>query len=362
MATGATVSSSSLRPEIWQREVYAAAAKEMYFSRFIDWANVKTLGMRTETSPDGIIQVITDLSKDRGSKVHFGYGDKLSGNGVTGDNELEGNEEKITYYEDQVLIDQLRNAVRLQGNMDEKISAVNMRKDAKNKLAMWLAETMQKVVFIHLCGDNAGAGSGNSGLYTFANTPTAPAATRNVWAGGVSADGNVTSAMKMDTKVISKAKQTAILASPKVRPIKVDGKSMYVMIMHPYQTADLRVDPVWNQAQRDAWWRGSENPIFSGALGVYDGVVIHEHEDIWLDEDGGSGSCSIARAVLCGAQAAVVAIGDGPGAQWSEKTFDYGNRYGIAVGRIFGVVTPIFNSKQYGVIVATTAAAALSTA
>ena len=361
MAKGVTISNSSLRPEIWRRETYLAAAKESYFSKFIDWNNVTSLGLRTETSPDSIIQVVTDLTKDRGSLIHINLADKLSAAGVRGDNELEGNEEKMTYYEEQIAIDQMRNAVRLQGRMDEKKSAVMMRTQAKSKLAMWMAELIQQDMFIHLCGDATGAGANNSVLYDFANTPTAPAATRHVFAGGQSAESGLTAAMKMDTKVLQKARQVALLASPKIRPIKVDGRSVYVVIMHPYQSADLKLDPVWNQAQRDAWWRGSKNPIFTGALGVYDQLVIHEHEDIFYDSDGGSGGASIARAVLCGAQAGVIAYGDGQGAKWHEKEFDYGNRWGISVGRIFGCLAPVFNSKQYGTVAISTGAAALST-
>ena len=47
---------------------------------------------------------------------------------------------------------------------------------------------------------------------------------------------------------------------------------------------------------------------------------------------------------------------------WTEKSFDYGNQWGIACGAIFGVIKPLFNSVDYGVITMFTASAAASTA
>ena len=71
-------------------------------------------------------------------------------------------------------------------------------------------------------------------------------------------------------------------------------------------------------------------------------------------------SIPVARAVLCGQQAGVIAWGKD--VEWVEKSFDYGNKWGVSVGAIFGVVKPMFNSKDYGVISIATAATTASTA
>jgi N4-gp56 family major capsid protein len=165
--------------------------------------------------------------------------------------------------------------------------------------------------------------------------------------------------MKMDCKVLDAAKQMAKLASPMIRPVRVDGKEYYVAILHPYDATNLRQDPVWNQAQRDANVRGETNPIFSGALGIYNGIVLHEHEYVYRTNDG-SGAAYVARNVLCGQQAGVIAWG--ASVQWVEKSFDYGNSWGISCGAIFGVIKPLFNSVDYGVVTMFSASAAASTA
>jgi N4-gp56 family major capsid protein len=234
--------------------------------------------------------------------------------------------------------------------MDEKKSAYEMRTSAKNRLATWWAERIDKEILDKLCGKTTS---------TFANTPTAPAATRSVWANNAGADTSLTADEVFDTKCITAAKQMAKLASPKVAPLRIGGKDTYVLVLHPYQYSDLKKDPVFKQEAREAGERGDNNPIFSGALKMYDGVIIHEHEYVYAWA-GGDSNIPIARAVLCGQQAGV--IGWGKEVEWVEKEFDYKNKWGISCGAIFGVIKPMFNSKDYGVISIATAATTASTA
>lgn len=333
-----TLSNAALRPELWRKQLFVDARDLMFMDRFIG------------EGESSMIQEFTDLKKEKGTNISFGLGMKLSGAGVTGDSELEGNEESMTDYDEDVAIDQLRHAVRLTGKLDERKNAYDLRTSAKNRLADWFAERMEQELLDKLCGKASS---------TFANTPTAAAATRSIFAGGAGNVGAVTTAMKMDTKVLDAAKQMAILASPRIKPLKINGKEHYVAILHPYDATNLRQDPVWNQAQREANARGNENPIFSGALGVYNGIIIHEHEYVYRTNDG-SGAAYVARNILCGQQAGVLAWG-APVA-WVEKTFDYGNAFGVSCGATFGCIKPLFNSVDYGVITMFCASAAASTA
>ncbi len=333
-----SASLAGLQPELWRKQLFADVRDNLYMTRFIG------------SSAQSMIQELEDLRKEAGSNISFGLGMKLSGAGVTGDSALEASEEQMTDYDEDVAINQLRNAVRLTGRMDEKKNAYAMRESAKNRLADWFAERIDREIMDKLCGKTTS---------TFANTPTAAAASRSVFAGGQSSVGAITTAMKMDTKILDKAKQVAILASPMIRPLKIDGKDHYVAILHPYDSANLRQDPVWAQAQREANVRGNDNPIFSGALGSYNGIIVHEHEYVFNTTDGDS-SAKVSRNILCGQQAGVIAWGEN--VRWVEKSFDYGNSWGISCGAIFGVIKPIFNSVDYGVVTMFAAGDALSTA
>lgn len=334
----ASAANSNLIPALWRKSLFADVRDNLYMTRFIG------------SSAQSMIQEFEDLRKAKGQNISFGLGMKLSGSGITGDSTLEGSEEQMTDHDEDVAINQIRNGVVLTGQMDEKTNVYDMRMSAKNRLADWFAEYIDNDILAKLCGDTS---------TTFANTPTAAAATRSVFAGGQSAVGNVTTSNKLDTKVLDAAKQTAVLASPKIRPLRVNGKPYYVAILHPYDATNLRQDPVWAQAQRDANVRGESNPIFSGALGIWNGIIVHEHEYVYATTDG-SGSANVARNILCGQQAGVIAWG--APVQWVEKTFDYGNQWGMAVGAIYGCIKPIFNSLDYGVITMFAASAAASTA
>lgn len=333
-----SVTIAGLRPELWRKALFADVRDLLYMEKFMG------------TTEQDMIMEMEDLKAVAGAKINYGLGMKLSGTGITGDSTLEGNEEATADYEEEIEIDQLRHAVLLTGSMDEKKSAYKMREKAKNRLADWWAERLEQECFDKLCGKTTS---------TFANTPTAAAATRSIFAGGQSAVANITSTMKMDTKILDAAKEMAKLASPRIRPIRVDKKQYYVVFLHTYSATALRQDPVWNQAQRDANIRGEDNPIFSGALGFYNGMIIHEHDYIYRTNDG-SGAAYVARNILCGQQAGVMAWGRP--VKWVEKLFDYENQWGISCGAIFGTIKPMFNTLDYGVITMHAAAAAASTA
>jgi hypothetical protein len=99
--------------------------------------------------------------------------------------------------------------------------------------------------------------------------------------------------------------------------------------------------------------------VVSGAMGVYNGIIIHEHEYVYRTNDG-AGAIYVSRSILCGQQAATIAWG--APVKWVEKPFDYDNSYGISCGAIFGVLKPMFNSVDYGVITMYSYSAAASTA
>ena len=109
--------------------------------------------------------------------------------------------------------------------------------------------------------------------------------------------------------------------------------------------------------------RGTDNPIFTGALGMYNGVVLHESTRVPKGQNSTSAVevASTRRAVLCGAQAVTMAFGQGNTANKfsrAEELFDYGNQLGVAAGAIFGMKKTQFNSADFGTVVVASYAAA----
>jgi len=374
-----TVSVDALRREMWKKELFQDVIDGMYFTQN---------GLMGE-GDNNIVQTFSDLKKEAGDTITVPLTAKLAGAGVSGDSELEGNEEAISSYYDQIAIDQIRNAVRLTGRLDSQKACYDMFKDAKEKLSIWAQEFLERQIFLKLGGVSVTTltdetGAVYSGRATWSNTPDAiPLATE---AGNTGVDYtyryvNADAAQGLDgiaatdvltTALISKAKMVAKLASPCVRPLRIKGQDFYVMFIHPKQAWDLKnaSSSVWAQAQREAQVRGENNPIFTGSLGVWDGVILFEHEYVpTLTGDGASvvfssGNTTYApngvrvyRSLLCGRQAVGAAFTK-DSFEMTEETFDYKNKVGISTGIIGGVQKMMFNSKNYGVVTVDTGATA----
>ena len=338
--------SHNLAVKRWSTSLAVEAAKKMYWGKFIG----------------SVITRLNDLEKNAGDKITHGLRMKIRGAGVTGDGTLEGNEEALTYYDDAVLIDQLRHAVRSKGKASEQRVPYDMRATAREALATWWAERFDELLFVYLSGAR-GVDTTLTlplGFTSFAgNSLNVPDAAHIQYAGGL-AKATITSASIFTLSEIDSLVEKAETVDPMIQPIMVGGEKKYVLLLHPYQVTDLRQNTntgQWVDIQKAAAAsQGSGNPIFTGALGEYNGVVMHSHRNVVRFSDYGSGTnLPAARALFLGAQAAVLAFGNGGGQtvarySWKEELFDYGNQLGVAAGSIFGVKKSVFNSKDFGVI------------
>lgn len=304
----------SLIEQAWAKDTWEAGIHDSFFSKFMG------------KNASSIIHVKEELKKVKGDKITIPLLMPLDGVGIAGDNLLEGNEEAMEYRDFDVSIDLIRNAVRIEGTMTEQRTQINMRQDARTALSAWLSRYVDNRIFAHLTGVRP------SGV---SYTVTAPSADRVLYGGTATAESGITAADKFTAALIGKAKRIALADEDKaIRPVRVDGRDVYVMVIDQYQARDLKQDSVWLAAQEYANIRGDKNPIFSGALGMYDGVVIHESLRVPRTATGDSNT-PVSHALLLGAQAAVFAEGQAP--TWVEKKFDYDNKYGVALGRMFGI-------------------------
>jgi N4-gp56 family major capsid protein len=133
------------------------------------------------------------------------------------------------------------------------------------------------------------------------------------------------------------------------------------------QVTDLRIQSAaagsWYDIQKAAITGGqvTGNPIFTGALGMYNNVILHTAFRVPAVV---ATQTTVYRSIFCGAQAAAIAYGRDQGAErfsWVEELFDYGNQLGVSAGTIWGLKKLQFNSQDFGTIVASTYAAARTT-
>lgn len=344
MATTDYPVNSPLAVKHWASDLMKEALKKTFALQFMG------------TDDNSLIQIKTELNKAAGDRITFGLRQQLSGAGISGDGTLEGNEEALVTYTQNVTIDQLRHAVRSSGKMSEQRVPFSVRAEARDGLADWWSDRIDRWFFNQLTGNTVQADV----RYTGMQAVTAPDAGHMVFPGVAIAEASLsaTTSMRFSLALIDKAVERAKTAVNALRPIMVGSKKMYVAFLHPYQVTSLRVsasNTQWSDIQRSAMQGGQidDNPIFTGALGVYNNTVLHESTRVPLVVGATGGTSDVARAILCGAQAGVMAFGRGHGKNtfsWKEELFDYENQLGVGAGCIGGLVKTRFNSSDFGVV------------
>lgn len=352
--------------KLWSSKLAREALKRTYVKRFMGKGSKNMISIKNETN------------KGPGDRIRHTLRMQLTGDGVEGDGDLEGNEEGLSTFTDDLIINQLRHAVRSEGKMTEQRIPFSIREEGMQGLADWWADRWDTWFFNHVCGNvmanSTAIGSKNrNGM----NTITSPTSGRHVWAGSNTSDAGLettaTFGLYLIDKAVEAAKVTTTGSSPvPIRPLTVDGKPWFVAFLHPYQITDLRTKSTKTTSNPVLWYdihtallhNGSrDNAIFTGALGEYNGTIIHESNRIPLGVNA-AGTATVAstrRAVLCGAQAAVCGFGQGHDQStydWFEQLFDYGNKLGVKAGCIAGLKKVVYNSADFATVVMSSRAAA----
>jgi N4-gp56 family major capsid protein len=276
---------------------------------------------------------------------------------VIEDNTLEGNEERIAFYSDDVVINQLRHAVRTGGAMSEQRVPFELREQLRTSLQDWFADRIDTWFFNQLCGNAAVTDL----RYTGMNTAVAADSAHQIYAGGAGSDASLSNSAtyKFTLTLIDVAVEKAKTLEVPIRPIMIGGEEKYVAFLHPYQVTDMRTNTntgQWLDIQKAAMQGGmvSKNPIYTGALGEYNGVILHQSTRIPGFTAGNANVANGGRiAVFAGAQAVAMAYGRGHSPErysWKEDFFDYENQLGVAAGCISGMKKLQFNGSDFSTI------------
>lgn len=345
----------------WSASLFVETLAKSYFER-------KFIG----TSQNAIIQRLTDLESGPGDTIDFDLSVQLRGKPTSGDNRVEGKEENLKFYSDQVMIDQLRHAVSAGGRMTRKRTAHDLRKTARDRLSDYWAKFMDELLFIYLSGarginedfieDTAYTGHADNPLQ-------APDTGHVLYGGAATSYATITSDDTFDRALVERAVVKARMMralNPKLAnmlPSMIGGEGHYVTVMSTFSEHDLRISSDttgWLEIQKAAAaHEGRNNPLFKGGLGLINNVILHSHESVIRFNNAGAGSnVDASRALFMGRQAGVIAYGTKGGMRfdWQEDTKDYGNEPSVAAGTIIGIKKTRFNGNDFGVVALDTAA------
>lgn len=327
MAETTLATNNALTKKLYQEKLFRDVVKESYFSRFMG------------STSSSMVQVKTELEKSQGDEMTFGLRMRLSGTGVEDDNILEGNEEDLTTYSNSIVLKQYRHAVKDNGALTRQRAVYDVDSESEMALKDWGNEKIDALCFDAILDTP-------TKVFYRASADGAVAAGSAAIAKAALSDANG----KINTVLLSALSTWAKTGGNRtyvpIRPLVVDGKNYYVLLTHPDCMHDLRNDSTFQAAMRDAAERGKENPLFRGSFAIWNGVVIHEHENCTPATDGGGASVPWAKGCFLGAQSLLWAFGRRP--RLIEKNFDYENKHGKAWGVIARAKKPVFNSLDFG--------------
>jgi len=317
-----------------------------------------------------VIQRLTDLESDAGDTITFDLSVLLRGKPTAGDNRLEGKEEALRFYSDQIMIDQLRKGVTAGGKMTRKRTLHNLRMVARDRLSDYWAKYVDELYFIYLSGargmnedfieDTAYIGHAGNAL-------NAPDATHIVYGGTATSKATLAAGDKMTRALIERVTTKARMlraVDPSVAsmlPVTINGEPHFALCMSGFQEFDLRTSDTggWLEMQKAAASaEGRNNPIFKGGLGLINNTVLHSHESaIRFNDYGAGGNVKASRALFMGRQAGVVAYGTAGGLRffWNEEQKDHKNELAVAAGFIGAVKKTRFNGMDFGSLAVDTA-------
>jgi N4-gp56 family major capsid protein len=330
------------------------------------WFASKMVGVGVESRKP--IQQIDDLESGAGDEITIDLLMPMSMEPRIGDQTLDGHEQDMRYYTDDLRIDQVRGGVNAGGRMTQKRTLRNLRTEAKRLMKDWWKRLLDELYFIYLTGT---VGNGLStrlvpstnAIYDI-NGLEAADTMHQLYGGTATSLASITSSdgmsLRLVDKAVARAETMGADGSDELSMVKcyIDGMSendgFYTMVMHTWQFDAMKSTTStgqWLDIQKAAAAaQGQANPIFKGNVGDYNGVVMHKHRNVIRRSDAGAGAnLPAAHALFLGAQAGLVAYGDNGGGaryKWTEEVKDHGNQVAIGSYAIMGMKKATYQSKD----------------
>lgn len=359
-----------LAVKLWSKKLTVEALKATWLQKFMG---------RDDNS---LIQIKDETSKSPGDTITVGLRMQATGAGVAGDGTLDGNEEALVTYTDKIIINQLRHAARSAGRVTQQRVPFDIREEMLGMMKDWWADRIDGSGFNQLCGYVPQTDTRFTGMMGTLAADANHYLNAANYPGGLASPANNdtdvvnptftdsssnTQSAKFSLAMLDRAKERAKTLTPAIRPIKIKGRDFYVAFLHPYQVTDMRQNAnpgQWLDIQKAAMTGGlvENNPIFDGSLGVYNGIILHEDYRVTqgYNPTGNVAETTVRRAVLCGAQAGMIAFGRNNSIDrmnWVEELFDYENQLGVSAGMIWALKKSQYNSADFGTVIMSSYAA-----
>ena len=233
-------------PELWDRQVRQDRIQREFFTRFEG----------KEGSQSAVIAK-NNLRKEAGDTIHMETISELYAAPKTGENVLAGYEEEFTDHQFDLTIDLVRHAVSVTRKAN-KLAFIKAIERAAPMLGRYFAKYFDEVIFALMI---------NSNVATMGTAQASLSSTDRI-------TPDILDALKLGLKRRG--------ALPIEAQVDKYGNviEFYGCILDEVSAYHLQTNSTFRQQIRDAMPRGSDNPIFTGALGMVDGMILYSYNGI----------------------------------------------------------------------------------
>jgi N4-gp56 family major capsid protein len=237
-------------PEKWELKIRLDAARKAFWNKFE--------GAEGSNMP---IIIKNDFTKEPGDVIHIDTVSQILNEGVTGETTLAGSETKFSLGQFDLTVDWLRNAIAYTKKADKE-SFLNVAMTISELLSSWMARQLDSDMFNRLIVTDAPD-------VIYANNKTSEESL-------VTTDTFQTA--ELDALKLALIRKGAI----PIRTIQ-DNKQerpVFGVVISEVDEYYLKQDANWIKRNSEAATQGTDNPMFTGALGMWNGVLVYTHSGI----------------------------------------------------------------------------------
>ena len=397
---------SALAQKKFGAYIYATTVKGRSWSNKMiqpvgDGSEVFDLNKNWQTDAQYPFLRVNAPGKGQGTRVTVENVNHVTGRPIMGDRKINGQYMRVSLGTTDVDINAARFAIDGGGMMTQQRTTHDLRKIAtniiKNNALKYLDQAM-------LCQVAGARGDQSNGMWTIPlasdaefsdiiiNPLKAPSYNRHFYGGDATSISTIDANDFLTFKSIEKVRAALMDDSNPLPAIRVDGDPMsgdgllwvmYITSRQAYWLRNTADGKDWQTFVSQAAQRGAKHPLFTGAIGMWSGILVKELENEVIRFNQGStvtvctsadayttttatvptfsGSLadpsvnakwSVDRAIIMGGSAAVMVQGvagngDSP-VTYFEDMEDHGNVYVASARQVIGV-SKLSHTDQYGV-------------
>lgn len=324
----------------------------------------------------GVLRREDQTSKTAGDRVTISFLERLEGQGLLGMEAATNQEDSLTYFTDNLNIDQLRYVVNNPApyTIDQQRVLYDLPEDTYRVESEWMQVRGILGAFNQLAGNTATTITYDGQNYTGANrlkvtglnaavAPSTGSATRIIRQNGQTTDQGVGGDTTCTAKLTDILQMETIAATsrPYIRPLSETSEIKFHYFVHTQCYQDLMTD-----ASSSLQYRDIQQALITSGRGegemqrsfVFSQTRVFNSDKIPQGVDSGT-SAAVAntrRNVFCGRDAGAIAFGKGytdgresvAGFRIVSDFWDVGQVQRVAIAGIFGIKKVVFNTSSNG--------------